>query len=98
MKTLDVKKFAGLARYAHNASREAIILTENKKPIAALVSLDDADLECISLSSNPDFLAMLEKSRARQAAEGGVTLDQARRQLGLAVSAGPRRRRRNGKK
>jgi len=82
MKTLEMTKAtAPLAQYARNAAKEPLVLTEDGKPIAALVSVEDADWESISLSTNPKFIALIERSRARQKAEGGISPAEMRRRL-----------------
>lgn len=72
-----------LAKYAQEVSSGPIIVTENGKPIAAVISLENIDAETISLSTNPQFLALIEQSRARLKAEGGVSSEDMRRRLGL---------------
>ena len=37
----------------------------------------------VSLSTNPQFLALIERSRARQESEGGISSDEMRWRLGL---------------
>jgi antitoxin (DNA-binding transcriptional repressor) of toxin-antitoxin stability system len=61
-----------------------VIITVNGKPIAALVAIENADLETVSLSTNPAFLALIERSRARHRAEGGLSGEEMRRRLGLS--------------
>jgi antitoxin (DNA-binding transcriptional repressor) of toxin-antitoxin stability system len=56
-------------------------LTVDGDPIAALVAVEKADLETLSLSTNPQFLALIERSRARQRAEGGISSEEMRRRL-----------------
>jgi hypothetical protein len=41
------------------------------------------DSETTILSAHPRFLAITERSRARQKAEGGISSDEMRRRLGL---------------
>jgi prevent-host-death family protein len=83
MKTLEMAKAtAPLAEYARDVSREPVILTVRGKPIAALVSVENADLETITLSTHPQFIALIERSRARQRAEGGISSEEMRRRLG----------------
>ena len=83
MKTLEIAKAtAPLAEYARDVSREPVILTVRGKPIAALVSVENADLETITLSTHPQFIALIERSRARQRAEGGISSEEMRRRLG----------------
>jgi antitoxin (DNA-binding transcriptional repressor) of toxin-antitoxin stability system len=42
-----------------------IILTVDGELAAVLVPIRDADMETVSLSLNPNFIAMLQESRAR---------------------------------
>ncbi|HWE92583.1 MAG TPA: hypothetical protein VG269_01300 [Tepidisphaeraceae bacterium] len=83
MNTLDVSKIGTLAQAARDAKNGPIILLDHDKPIAAVVPLDQTDLESLSLATNPDFIAMIERSRARHVSEGGVSINQARALLGL---------------
>ena len=84
MKTLEMAKAtAPLAEYARDVSKEPVILTVRGKPIAALVSIENADLETITLSTHPQFIALIERSRARQRAEGGISSAEMRRRLGI---------------
>jgi len=50
--------------------------------VAALVSISNADIETVSLSNNPKFLALIERSRAKQKVEGGISTEEMRRRLG----------------
>ena len=52
-----------------------------------------ADAEAISLSTNPRFLAIIERSRLRQKREGGISSEEMRRRLGLPK----KKRRSNGR-
>lgn len=74
---------ASLAEYASQSGKEPIIVTVNGKPVAALIAIENADLETVSLSTNPEFLALIERSRARQKAEGGISSEEMRRRLGM---------------
>jgi hypothetical protein len=38
-----------------------------------VVALPNTDAETIALSQNPQFLAIIERSRARQTREGGIS-------------------------
>lgn len=55
---------APLAAYAADIAQEPVIVTVNGKPVAALVAIENADLETVSLSTNFAFLALIERSRA----------------------------------
>jgi hypothetical protein len=84
MKTLEMSQAtAPLVEYARDVSKEPLILTLDGKPIAALMSIENADLETVALSIHPQFLALIEQSRARQKAEGGISSTEMRRRLGL---------------
>ncbi len=74
---------APLADYAAGVAQEPVVVTVNGKPIAVLVAIENADLETVSLSTNPAFLALIERSRARHRAEGGLSADEVRRRLGI---------------
>ena len=82
MKTLDITKAtAPLSDYARKIRKNPVILTQNGRPIAALISLENADAESICLSNNKQFVALMEKSRARHKAEGGISSAEMRRRL-----------------
>jgi prevent-host-death family protein len=74
---------ASLAEYTIRVKKGPVIVTRKGKPIAALVSIENADLETVSLSTNRKFLALIERSRTRQRMEGGVSSDEMRRRLGI---------------
>ena len=93
MKTLELNKAtAPLVQYARGVKKEPLIFTSHGRPIVALIYIPNADAETISLSANPKFLAIIERSRLRQEREGGISSNEMRRRLGL-----PRGKRRNGK-
>ena len=74
MKTVEISKATGpLADYARDVTGEPLVITENGKPIAILEALADTDWESISLSTNPKFIAIIERSRTRQQSEGGLS-------------------------
>ena len=82
MKTLEITKAtAPLAEYARDIKNAPVILTEDGKPIAALISLENVDSETISLSNNAQFLELIERSRARRKTEGGISNSEMRRRL-----------------
>lgn len=82
MKTVEVKKaILSLANYTKKVKKEPVIITQEGKPMAALVSISNADIETVSLSNNPKFLALIERSRAKQKSEGGISTDEMRLRL-----------------
>jgi prevent-host-death family protein len=52
-----------LADYAAQIGSEPVIVTNHGRPVAALVPIENADLETVSLSSNPKFMGVIERSR-----------------------------------
>lgn len=68
-----------------------MIVTIEGKPVAALVAIKNADLETVTLSTHPQFLAFIERSRIRQKSAGGVSNKELRRRLGLNKTALDRR-------
>ncbi len=84
MRTVELAQATGsLAEYAKQVSKEPIIVTVEGKPAAALVSIENADVETVTLSTNAQFIALIERSRARQTAEGGISSAEMRLRLGL---------------
>jgi antitoxin (DNA-binding transcriptional repressor) of toxin-antitoxin stability system len=83
MKILERAKATGsLAKYARDLNKEPVILTVGGKPVAALVPIENADLETVTLSTHSRFLALIERSRTRQKSEGGISSAEMRRRLG----------------
>ncbi len=84
MKKLEISKAtASLANYVQNLNQETLILSSEGEPVAVLMPIENADLETISLSTNHEFIAILEESRASLKEEGGIPLDEMKRRLGL---------------
>jgi antitoxin (DNA-binding transcriptional repressor) of toxin-antitoxin stability system len=75
-----------LAKYASDLAEEPVIITSNGQPIAALVTLENVDMETISLSTNPRFIELIERSRTKRRSEGGVSSVEMRQRLGLSRS------------
>ncbi len=64
MKTVELTEAsAHLAEYARSVEEEPLILTSESKPIAALVSLSNVDEESLALSTNPEFLRVIQAAR-----------------------------------
>lgn len=74
---------AALADYVRDVNQEPVIVADHGRPVAALVAIEDTDMETASLSTNPAFIALIERSRSRQQAEGGISSEEMRRELGL---------------
>ena len=84
MRTLDIKNATlSLAEYANEVGEGPIIITREGRPVAVVLSVENADLETISLSTNPRFIALIEHSRKRQESEGGISSEEMRERLSL---------------
>ena len=82
MKVVEKTDATGsLAEYATNIQRGPIIVTDQGHPVAALVPIENADVETVSLSTNQHFLDLIERSRARVRKEGGISSREMRRRL-----------------
>ena len=84
VKTIEIEDAnQTLAECTRGMDAEPLVVTEGGTPIAVLLPLVNADAETVSLSSNPRFLDLIERSRLRLAEEGGVSPEEVRRQLGV---------------
>ena len=65
MKTIKLSKASRpLAEYAAALRDEIVVLTEGNRAVAAIVPLKKADRESVVLSGHPEFLRVIERSRA----------------------------------
>jgi PHD/YefM family antitoxin component YafN of YafNO toxin-antitoxin module len=74
-----------LGDYINNLDDRPLILTVDGKLVAVLMPIRDADMETVSLSLNPNFIAMLQESRSRLKTEGGISLEQLKQELSELV-------------
>ncbi len=74
---------ASLAHYARSMNDEPVVVTVNGRPVAALMALDNADMKTIALSTDPQFLALIERARSRAKQEGNIPAQEMRQRLGL---------------
>jgi antitoxin (DNA-binding transcriptional repressor) of toxin-antitoxin stability system len=62
-----------------NSNQDITVLTDNGKPVAAIVPLQDVDRESLALSGHPEFLALITRTRADFAAGRSLSLDKMRK-------------------
>jgi hypothetical protein len=94
MKTLEIKRATGeLCDYARQVRKEPLIVTDNGKPLLALMPIENADLETVSLSTDPRFIALIEHSRAVYKPGTGIPLEEIRNKYGLPAKRRPKRAR-----
>ena len=82
-KTVEISDTT-LEELAHLTQSEPVIAMYEGVPTYAIVPLDEADYEAWTLSENPDFMAIIERSRERYRREGGVPLEEVRRRLNIS--------------
>ena len=93
MKTLEMSEAtARLSEYARAARREPLLITLKGKPYVTLAAAGPrTDLENLTVTTHPKFLAMMQRSERRWREEGGLTSDQVREQLGIKRRAAKRK-------
>jgi antitoxin (DNA-binding transcriptional repressor) of toxin-antitoxin stability system len=85
MKTISLEHATDvLNEMARGEVSEPSVVTVDGRPIAALVPLDDFDLENLSLMQNADFRRLLEESSRQMRETGGIPHEEIRRRFGLA--------------
>ena len=70
-----------LAEYTADIQGGPVVVTDHGRPVAALVRIENADLETVALSTNRQFLDLIERSRSRVRAEGGVSSEEMRKRF-----------------
>jgi prevent-host-death family protein len=80
MKTVELGDATSpLADYIAGVRSEPLVITEHGSPTAVILPLDNTNLETVALSTNPDFIALIERSRCRDA--GGLSAAEIRRRV-----------------
>lgn len=73
---------ASLASYTDDVGGGPVVITNHGQPVAVLMPIENTDLETTALSTNRQFIDLIEASRARSEAEGGLSSEEMRRRLG----------------
>ena len=85
MKTIEISDAQdSLGKYAEHWKDLPLVVTDHGRPVAALLPVPNADIETVSLGTNPKFLALIERSRERQTKEGGISDEEMRKRLGMS--------------
>ena len=88
MRTIQLSQASRpLAEYADELDDEIVVLMKKNRPVAAIVPLRNVDRESLSLSSNPKFLRLIQRSRADFAAGRKRSLQEVRELFGLRAPA-----------
>jgi len=81
MKVVELDKATNsLAAYASEVANGPLVVTDHGKPVAVLIPVENADLETVSLSLNPKFIEIIERSRAA-AREHTISSEEMRRRF-----------------
>ncbi len=73
-----------LSSYVSALNGEPLVVMDGDTPIAVLIPVQETDLEALSLSTAPDFLDLLERSRRRQRDAAGISSEEMQRRLGIS--------------
>jgi antitoxin (DNA-binding transcriptional repressor) of toxin-antitoxin stability system len=81
-----------LSEYTRKARKEPVVVTRQGKPVALLRSLTEDEWEDFVVSSDPRFIAMIERSRARHKPGTGIPLADVMRKYGVKPKTARRSR------
>ncbi len=64
MKTVEMSRATReLADYARDVENGPVVVTHHGRPVAALMPIENANRETAALSTNPQFITLIERSR-----------------------------------
>ena len=99
MKTLPIAKASRpLADYTAELDGEILVVTDGRRPVAALVPLNEIDRGSQRLARHPDFVRLIKRSREEIAAGKSLTLEQMRRRTSTSPGGIKRPIRTTGKR
>lgn len=79
MKTVAIENTQQSLADSAREAQHPVVVTEKGTPVAVVIAIENADLETVSLSTNPRFLALIEHSRT----QATFSTDEVKSQLGL---------------
>lgn len=84
---------------AETVKEDTLVFTKKRRPVAALVSLRKVDRESLALSTNPEFLRIVERARKEVKAGKTISLEALQKKFAVATPASrivrPRKSRRS---
>ena len=83
MRVEMVDATASLGEYTRKALKEPVVVMRRGKPVAALMPLREDEWEDMVVSTNPGFIALIERSRARCKPGQGIPLEEIKRKYGI---------------
>lgn len=79
------KEIESFLDVAEAIEEETLVFTKKKRPVAALVSLKKVDRESLALSTNPQFLRIIETARKEIRAGKTVSLEALEKKYGVVA-------------
>ncbi|MGB7948979.1 MAG: hypothetical protein WCH75_14940 [Candidatus Binatia bacterium] len=79
------KEIESFLDVAEATEEETLVFTKKRRPVAALVSLKKVDRESLALSTNPQFLRIIENARKEIRAGKTVSLGALEKKYGVVV-------------
>src|SRR5688500_17262778 len=79
------KEIQSFLDVAETAEEETLVFTKKKRPVAALVSLRRVDRESLALSTNPQFMRIIEAARKEVRAGKTISLEALEKKNGVAA-------------
>ena len=79
------KEIQSFLDVAETAEEETLVFTKEKRPLAALVSLRKVDRESLALSTNPQFLRIIESARKEVRPGKPISLDALEKKFRVAA-------------
>ena len=79
------KELQSFLEVAEAAEQEMLVFTKKKRPVAALISLRKVDRESLALSTNPQFLRIIETARKEVQAGKTTSLEALEKKFGVAA-------------
>lgn len=81
-----------LSNYTRKAGKEPVVVTRNGKPVALVRSLTQDEWEDFVVGTDPRFIALIERSRARYRPGTGIPLPEVMRKYGVKPKTSRRSR------
>ena len=82
MKTIEISTASrSLSEYVQELGDEVMVLTLDRKPIAAIVSLKNVDSESLALSTNPDFMNIIGQARKEFSSGKKLSLEEMKQEI-----------------
>ena len=78
------KEIESFLDVAETSGEETLVFTRKTRPVAALVSLRKVDRESLALSTNPQFLRIIQNARKEVRAGKTISLENLEKKYGAA--------------